>query len=140
MTNDGDLTNQITHPRYGHKKTYKVQLGGQVRDEHVYRWERGLELPDGYRTARCIVRVLQRTRNSTWLRIVMGEGHKRQIRTIAEMFKYPVIRLIRTHIGPLELGDLPPGQWRELKHDEVDALKISLKKQQQTKSKKKRRR
>lgn len=132
MTNDGELTNQITHPRYGHKKTYKVQMGGNVRDNHIQMWERGVQLPDGYQTAPCSIKVLQRIRNSTWLRIIIGEGHKRQIRSMAEMFKYPVIRLMRTHIGPLELGDLPPGHWRELNSDEVKALKVSLKKQQQS--------
>ncbi len=130
LTNDGELTNQITHPRYGHKKTYKVLIEGQIDEHKLNSWRSGIKLPDGFHTAPCSVRVLSQTRRTTWLRVVMGEGHKRQIRTIAEVLGHPVERLIRTHIGPLELGDLRPGKSRRLTRDEVEDLKKSLNKQQ----------
>jgi 23S rRNA pseudouridine2605 synthase len=123
LTNDGELANHITHPRYGHEKTYKVLVEGEISEDKLNRWRSGLTLPDGYRTGPIKVRLLERTRSGTWLRIVMSEGHKRQIRATGETLGHPVRRLIRTHIGPLAMGDLPPGHWRELTRDEVALLK-----------------
>jgi 23S rRNA pseudouridine2605 synthase len=122
MTNDGDLTNYITHPRYGHEKTYKVALDGLVPENKLDLWRRGVTLPDGFQTSPCSVKILEATRRETWIRIVMSEGHKRQIRETADVLGLRIKRLIRTHIGPLELGDLPPGQWRDLTPEEVKAL------------------
>lgn len=135
LTNDGELTNQITHPRYGHKKTYKVMIEGRIPERKLDIWRSGVNLPDGFRTAPCSVRVLQSGRESTWLRVVMSEGHKRQIREIGDALGYPVQRIIRTHIGPLEMGDLPPGKSRELSRPEVERLKESLAKEHSRSSK-----
>lgn len=129
LTNDGDLTNRITHPRYGHKKTYKVQIEGYMNDGKLNAWRNGVRLPDGFKTSSCNVQILEQSRRNMWVRVVMGEGHKRQIRDTVEVLGHHVLRLIRTHIGPLELGDLPPGQARELSRDEVAALKEALQKQ-----------
>jgi 23S rRNA pseudouridine2605 synthase len=123
LTNDGELTNRITHPRYGHEKTYKVLVEGRISSEKIDRWQRGMTLPDGFRTSPCTVYTLGQEGRDTWLRVVIGEGHKRQIRSIAETLGHPVKRLIRTHIGPLPLGDLPPGKSRELTPDEAKMLK-----------------
>lgn len=129
LTNDGDLTNKITHPRYGHKKTYKVHIEGVMDERKLGRWRNGLRLPDGFRTSPCNVQILEQSHRDMWLRVVMGEGHKRQIRDTVEVLEHRVLRLIRTHIGPLELGNLPPGQARELSRAEVAALKDALHKQ-----------
>ena len=129
LTNDGDLTNKITHPRYGHKKTYKVHVEGVMDERKLGRWRNGLRLPDGFRTSPCTVQILEQGRRDMWLRVVMGEGHKRQIRDTVEVLEHRVLRLIRTHIGPLELGNLPPGQARELSRTEVASLKDALHKQ-----------
>lgn len=131
LTNDGTLTNEITHPRYGHEKTYKVLLEGEIKEVRLEIWRRGVTLPDGYRTAPCRIKILEARRGETWIRIMMRDGHKNQIRTVADMLNHPVKRLIRTHIGPLAMGDLPPGQARELSRDEVSALKRSLRQQRQ---------
>ncbi|NDJ87343.1 MAG: rRNA pseudouridine synthase [Chloroflexi bacterium] len=139
LTNDGQLANQLTHPRYGHKKTYKVQVEGNINEEKLNRWRSGMQLPDGFRTSPCSVKVLNYGRDSTWLRVSISEGHKRQIRSIAELLGHPVWRLIRTHIGPLEIGELPPGQSRELSNKEVEVLKQELAKQQQIRAKSKKR-
>lgn len=122
LTNDGELTNLITHPRYGHEKTYKVQVEGCPTPETLTRWQKGVTLPDGFHTAPCKVYVLEQDRNATWVRVVMREGHKRQIREIGDLLGHPILRLIRTHIGPLALGDLLPGKWRELSEEEVENL------------------
>ena len=124
LTNDGDLTNRITHPRYGHEKTYKVLIAGQITEDTLSKWRRGgIILPDGFKTSRCTVKLLDRATEGTWLRIVMREGHKRQIRDTAEVLGHSVKKLVRTHIGTLAMGDLPPGKWRDLTHEEVNALR-----------------
>lgn len=123
LTNDGELTNRITHPRYGHEKTYKVLVDGIMSEEKLEQWRHGMLLPDGFKTSPCHVKVLESSRQGTWVRVVMGEGHKRQIRTICDLLGNRVQRLIRTHIGGLEIGELLPGQWRELTSEEVEALK-----------------
>jgi len=122
LTNDGELANLLTHPRYEHAKEYRVQVQGQVADATISKWESGVYL-DGRRTARARVTRLQADKDTTWLRIVMHEGRKRQIRRVALLLGHPVQRLIRERIGPLQLGQLRPGQWRHLSAEEVKALR-----------------
>jgi 23S rRNA pseudouridine2605 synthase len=122
LTNDGELANRLTHPRYEHPKEYRVQVQGQVTDATLGKWERGVYL-DGRRTARARVTRLQQDKDTTWLRIVMREGRKRHIRRVALLLGHPVQRLIRERIGPLQLGQLRPGQWRHLSQEEIKALR-----------------
>ncbi len=135
LTNDGDITNKITHPRYGLEKTYKVQVSGRPSWETLEKWRNGITL-EGERTAPAKVRVLEEAQEATWLRVIMHEGKKRQIRRIAEALGHPALRLIRTHIGPLELGRLKPGEYRELTRGEVDTLKAALEPQKARRVKK----
>ena len=121
LTNDGELANRISHPRYEHTKTYKVTVKGKVSPATIEVWESGVWL-DGSRTAACSVRALQSSKRSTILRIVMLEGRKRQIRRVAAQLGHPVIRLVRTHIGQLGLGTLRKGAWYQLDDDEMQAL------------------
>ncbi|MCY3834046.1 MAG: pseudouridine synthase [Chloroflexi bacterium] len=121
LTNDGQLANRITHPRYEHTKTYKVTVKGKLSKQAIESWERGVWLDDS-RTAACSVSVLQSSKRSTILRLVMVEGRKRQIRRIAASLGHPVIRLVRTHIGRLGLGTLRKGAWYQLDDDEVGAM------------------
>ena len=121
LTNDGELTNRVSHPRYEHTKTYKVTLKGKVTRETVETWERGIWLDDS-RTAACSVTVLQSSKRSTIVRLVMIEGRKRQIRRVATEIGHPVIRLVRTHIGQLGLGTLRKGAWYQLDESEVSAM------------------
>ena len=113
LTNDGELTNKLTHPRYKHTKTYRATVYGEPDEETIARWEGGVYLEEG-KTAPCSVRVLKSERGMTTLEIVMTEGKKRQIRRVASMVGHPVKSLVRTHIGKLGLGELRPGEWREL--------------------------
>lgn len=127
LTDDGDLANRLAHPRYKHSKTYKVVVQGIPTAETIQKWERGVYLVDdetgeGFQTAPCKVEITQGGKEST-LRIVMGEGKKRQIRRVANLLGHPVKSLVRTHIGRLGLGALRPGEWRELTADDVQALK-----------------
>jgi pseudouridine synthase len=86
------------------------------------RWRQGVRLGDR-RTLRADLSVLRQEQTCTWLRIVMREGRKRQIRRVAEMLGHPVQQLIRTRIGPLHLGKLKPREWRYLNEGEVAELK-----------------
>lgn len=123
LTNDGDVTNQLAHPRYEHTKTYKVWVYGQPDDDTLEAWERGVWL-DGSRTAPCYIRVLEQNRKMTVLRIIMIEGRKRQIRRIARQLGHPVHRLVRTHIGQLGIGTLKKGAWYRLSEEEVEYMLI----------------
>jgi pseudouridine synthase len=137
LTDDGELTYRLTHPSFGHEKEYRALVEGQPDETTLKKWRQGVFL-DGRRTAPADVAALQRERDKTWLKIVLREGRKRQIRRVAAMLGYPVHRLIRVRIGPLHLGDLKPGQWRRLTDGEVHALRSSAPKKQQKKRQKRR--
>lgn len=113
LTNDGNVAHRLTHPRYGHEKTYRVVLEGQISFKALDQWRSGVEL-DERTTAPVEIEVVNRQRDHTLLRITMREGRKRQIRRIAAGLGYPVTSLLRERIGPIELGNLQPGQWRRL--------------------------
>ncbi|GAB5490304.1 MAG: hypothetical protein Phog2KO_05190 [Phototrophicaceae bacterium] len=123
MTNDGDITNKLSHPRYEHTKTYKVTVYGKPDAETLVKWENGVWL-DGERTAPCFVKEIEQTADTTILRIIMIEGRKRQIRRVATLLGYPVKKLVRTHIGQLGLGTLKRGMWYRLTDIEVEAMLI----------------
>jgi 23S rRNA pseudouridine2605 synthase len=123
MTNDGDLANRLTHPRYGHEKEYRVLLAKRPDDKQLNTWARGVVLEDGYKTAPAQVRFESTAGKGAWVRIIMGEGRKRQIREIGFLLGLPVVRIVRVRIGTLRLGNLKPRQWRYLAVDEVSELK-----------------
>jgi pseudouridine synthase len=121
LTNDGDLTQKLSHPRYEHTKTYKVTVYGKPSAETLTKWENGVWL-DGARTAPCYIKVIEESTDVTVLRILMIEGRKRQIRRVATMLGHPVKKLLRTHIGQLGLGNLKKGMWYKLGKEEVAAM------------------
>ncbi len=123
MTNDGDLANRLTHPRYGHEKEYRVLLARRPNEMLLETWRRGVVLKDGYRTAPAQVRFEAVSGKGAWIRIVMREGRKRQIREIGSLLGLPVVRVVRIRIGSLRLGNLKPRQWRYLTSEEVASLK-----------------
>lgn len=123
LTNDGDMTNKLSHPRYEHTKTYKVTVYGKPNAETLVKWENGVWL-DGERTAPCFVKTLEEGSSTTVLRVIMIEGRKRQIRRVASILGHPVKKLVRTHIGKLGLGTLKRGAWYRLESEEVEAMMI----------------
>ncbi len=123
MTNDGELTNRLTHPRYGHEKEYRVLLARRPDAEQIEAWKRGVVLEDGYKTQPVNVRFESPQGKGAWVRVVMGEGRKRQIRETCKQLGLPVVRILRVRIGELRLGNLKPGQWRFLAPRELDELK-----------------
>lgn len=125
MTNDGDLAHKLTHPRYGHEKTYNVTVEGKISPENLQQWRRGVYL-EGRKSAPAQIRVINQEMSFTRLEIVMREGRKRQIRRIASMLGHPVKQLVREKIGPISLGKLKPGDWRNLTSEEVSLLKATI--------------
>jgi len=123
LTNDGELVNKLTHPRYEHEKEYKVLLASKPDDKQLDAWRRGLVLEDGHRTSPAKVTIDTALGKGVWLRIIMKEGHKRQIRESAKLLGLFVVRILRIRIGSLELGNLRSGEWRELSEFEVNSLK-----------------
>ncbi len=125
LTDDGDLTMRLTHPRHAVDKEYHVLVGGSPPPEALETLRCGLIL-DGRRTAPAGVQITSRQGNRVWLRIVLHEGRNRQIRRMIAAVGGEVIRLIRTRIGPIELADLGPRRWRRLTPDEVTALRAAV--------------
>jgi len=123
MTNDGDLTNKLTHPRYGHEKEYRVLVAKRPDQEQLEAWRRGVILEDGYKTASVDVRFEETQGKGAWVRVVMKEGRKHQIRETCKQLGLPVVRILRTRIGTLRLGNLKPRQWRYLTITEIKELK-----------------
>ncbi len=126
LTDDGGLAHRLTHPRYEHTKEYHVCVSGHPDEQTLSTWRQGVFL-DGRKTAPAKVSILRSEKEQTWLRIVLREGRKRQIRRVGAMLGYPVHQLIRVRIGSLQLGALKPGQWRRLTHQEVAALRAMVK-------------
>jgi 23S rRNA pseudouridine2605 synthase len=117
LTNDGRLTHRLTHPSFGVPKEYLVEVEGEPSAREVRRLREGVDLDDGS-TAPARVAVVA----PTLLRIVIHEGRNRQVRRMCEAVGHPVVRLVRTRIGPLTDPTLEPGAWRPLTIDEVRAL------------------
>ena len=127
LTNDGDLTLRLTHPRYDPAKTYRVWVNGDVSAATVERWQQGVFL-DGRKTRPAQVRILKSLVEKTLLEIVLNEGRNRQIRRVAEQLGHPVRALHRSAIGPVRLTPLDgkpleKGDYRHLSATEVSALK-----------------
>jgi len=138
LTNDGLVNHRLTHPRYKLPKTYLVQVEGVPTPEALQALRQGV-MVKGRRTAPAEVEYLPippslppRPRPVTphgptaWLRIMLHEGRKRQIRHMTAAVGLPTLRLVRVAIGPLHLGTLAPGEWRDLTADELRALKRVL--------------
>jgi 23S rRNA pseudouridine2605 synthase len=124
VTNDGELANRLTHPRYGVPKTYRVQVAGRPTPEILQRLCRGIHLAEGMARAER-VEVRSHQKDSTWLEMVLREGHNREIRRLLARVGHKVLRLVRTAVGPVGLGKLPPGACRPLAAEEVRNLRKS---------------
>lgn len=122
LTNDGEFTQRMTHPRFAHEKEYRVLVARQPNKRTLEAWRKGVLLADGFKTAPARVWVESEKGKGAWLRVVLTEGHKRQIRETARSLGLPVVSLIRVRMGTLELGSLKAGKWRELNSNEVSKL------------------
>lgn len=126
LTNDGELAQLVTHPRYQVEKTYEVLVRGRPAAAALERLRRGVCLEEGH-TAPARVRVLARRGPHTLLEITVHEGRKRQIKRMCLAVGHPVLRLRRTRLAFLTLAGLAPGQFRRLTPEEVQRLKAEAK-------------
>lgn len=121
LTNDGALTEHLTHPRHQVPKTYLVRVRGRVGAGPVRRLQQGIELEDGPARAQR-ARLVQATPSESLVEVVMGEGRKREVRRMFAALGHEVTALVRTAIGPVRDPDLAPGDWRPLTTTEVRLL------------------
>ena len=121
LTNNGDLTLKLTHPKYSHKKTYLVWLSGQPSQSKLNKWRNGILL-DGKITMPATIELMEVVNQKTLLKIILKEGRNRQIRKIATIIGHPVQDLQRIAISNIKLNGLQEGEWRELKRKEWASL------------------
>ncbi len=121
MTNDGNFANTISHPSGHISKLYRVTVRPAITEEQITTMSIGMVI-DGVKTAPCSVRVLSEEKSRTVLEIVLNEGRNRQIRKMCEGLNLEVARLKRVAIGPVKLGMLQPGKYRDLTPDEIRRL------------------
>lgn len=121
MTNDGDFANLVAHPKTHIAKTYRVTVRPQVTEGQLTQMSTGIEI-DGRTTAPAKVRVLEQQPGRVVLEIVLYEGRNREIRKMCEALGLEVARLKRTAVGPVRLGMLSPGKYRELTKEEIRGL------------------
>jgi len=130
LTNDGDLTYFLTHPKNKIPKTYRVRVCGVPSMNKLEKLASGVELEDG-RTSPAKISLIDILKGNALLEITITEGKNRQIRRMCEHIGHPVLRLVRTRIGPLELRKLPSGKVRELTQKELKMLMKLMKTKQQ---------
>ncbi len=122
LTNHGELTHRLQHPRYKVEKIYHVTVKGIPSKKDIEMLESGKIIINDKPVQPCKVKLLGKKKREATLEIKLKEGRKRQIRLMCKAINHPVIKLIRIAIGPIKLGDLPEGTTRELSKKEIDAL------------------
>ena len=123
MTDDGAFINLLTHPSGGVGKLYRVTVHPRATEEQVIQMSSGVVLDDGVKTQPCVIHVVTDEPERTVMEITLYEGRNRQIRRMCAAVGLEVVRLKRSAEGPVKLGMLQPGEWRELKRSEVNALR-----------------
>lgn len=139
LTNDGQLTQQLTHPKYEHPRVYRVLVSGTPTAQTLDKWRTGIVL-SGKRVRCDAIKVEQYRRGRTWLRITVHEGHKHLVRRLVAALGHPTQRLIRVQMGPIRLGNLKPGEWRHLRQREVESLLAEINPEKKKPRKRKKRR
>lgn len=125
FTNDGEVAHRIMHPRYEIEKEYEVLVDGFPPPEVLQRLREGINI-DGQKAVPEEVRPLRQTTEGLLLKVVIHEGRNRIVRRMFEAVNYPVLRLVRTRVGPIQLGNLPRGAWRDLTEGELAQLREAL--------------
>ncbi len=131
LTNDGELANKLTHPRYGIQKVYRVLVAGHPTRELLGQLRRGIHLAEAFVRVPSIA-IKSRNKQSTVLEMVLEEGRNREIRRVLAGIGHKVLRLVRMSVGPLKLGELQPGETRRLRGDEVRALQEAVRQERRT--------
>ena len=123
LTDDGDLTQKLTHPSNEIEKTYKAKVEGVITYDKVEQLKDGVVIDGGFKTSKAKVKITEKDKFATVLEITIHEGKNRQVRKMCEAVGHTVIYLERISEGNLKLGDLKRGEWRHLTDFEVDELK-----------------
>jgi len=118
LTNDGDFTYALTHPKHEVTKTYLIHIQEEITRDEISVLERGILL-EGYQTKPCQIRQLRNEQTGSWLEFTLHEGRNRQIRKMLETIQKHVLSLTRTKIGPCTIGRLNPGEYRPLTEEEI---------------------
>ena len=121
MTNDNDFAERITNPDHKVSKSYQIKTSTLLSEEQVEQLRRGVELQDG-RTRPAEVKRLRESAKYTFIEMTITEGRNRQVRRMVEAVGSKVLKLVRTAIGPIRIGELPIGKWRNLTEDELRSL------------------
>jgi pseudouridine synthase len=114
LTNDGDTAHRMLHPSFEVERVYEADVSGDPDETAIGRLRAGIMLDDGFARVRAAERV-----GPARVRLTLTEGRKREVRRLLAAVGYPVRRLVRVRYGPVQLGALPPGQWRRLRPDEI---------------------
>lgn len=122
LTNDGDIYNQIIHPRVNLNKEYIALVKGIFTEEEMKKFRLGVDIGD-YKTSNCEINILEKYTNSCKVKIIIHEGKNRQIRRMCSAFNHEVVSLKRERIGNLNLKSLKKGEWRYLTEEEVKYIK-----------------
>jgi 23S rRNA pseudouridine2605 synthase len=125
LTNDGGLTYRLTHPRHGVRRVYHVLVEGRLEPDVLAALEEGVVLEDGPAHVDRARRLRAEGARLHWLELTLSEGRYREVKRLCRAVGLAVQRLRRVAFGPLELGTLPPGEWRELAPAEVGRLAAS---------------
>jgi 23S rRNA pseudouridine2605 synthase len=123
LTNDGDLAHLLSHPRFSIPRTYWVKVGGVPDDERLKQLKRGVMLEDG-KASVVSFSILRQGEKNSWIRVVVTEGRNRLVKRIFSAIGYSVLKLKRVGFGPIQLGNLPIGQFRYLTPEEITELKV----------------
>lgn len=121
LTNDGALSERLTHPRYGVPKVYRVQVAGELQEEQLKQLREGVYLAEGFaKVANAVIKG--HYKQSTILEMTLTEGMNREVRRLLAKIGHKVLTLIRIAVGPVKLGKMAPGEWRKLTTLEVERL------------------
>ena len=121
LTNDGALSERLTHPKYAVPKVYRVQVAGELSEEGVQQLRKGVHLAEGFAKAAHVV-IKGRHKQSTIIDMTLTEGMNREVRRLLARIGHKVMTLIRVAVGPVKLGKMFPGEWRKLTQTEVERL------------------
>ncbi|MBI5494744.1 MAG: rRNA pseudouridine synthase [Deltaproteobacteria bacterium] len=125
LTNDGELAAKLMHPRTHVAKVYQVKVKGEPEERQLDLLRRGIRLEDGP-TRACKIDVVKKARVNTWVEVTLTEGKNRQLKRMFWRIRHPVLKILRVKYGPVDLGDLGTGEFRELKRAEVEALRKAV--------------
>lgn len=124
-TNDGELTNGLTHPRHGVEKAYHVQVAGEVSEDVIAKLKRGVHLAEGFAHVKH-VRIKSKRKRSSILEMILDEGRNREVRRLLARVGHKVQQLKRIAVGPVRLADLPTGAVRPLTNKEIQSLQLAV--------------